>query len=98
MFSNLLTNTRSAKSAPAEPVEFTIPEWAVSYLINGDCSGLNECDINAADDFVRRTHARFGNALFTTPADADFYLDFRWMNDVDQYAGTCYKLLIVPSR
>ena len=34
-----------------------VPEWALSYLVNSDPSGLSDEDIKACDEWAERMHA-----------------------------------------
>ena len=74
--------------------EFKIPEWAVSALINGDTSGLEEEDIKKIESFVNNTSARYGNANFSLPSDDQLELGFCRTNDIDNLGSNCYKLLL----
>lgn len=74
--------------------EFTIPEWAVSALINGDTSGLEDEDVKKVESFVNNTSARYGNANFSLPSDDQLELGFCRTNDIDSLGSNCYKLLL----
>jgi hypothetical protein len=78
-------------------LEFTIPEWAISPLINGDDSGLEQEDIAKLDDFVNRTITEYGNANFMLPSEGEMDLGFKWKNDIDSLGNNCYKLLLRPT-
>jgi hypothetical protein len=76
-------------------IEFTVPEWAMSALINGDYSGLSDEDEAKIDEFVNDTVQEFGNANFM---DGDEDLGFCRSNDIDSLGSNCYKLLLKPSK
>lgn len=46
-----------------------VPDWALSYLVNGDCSGFSEEDVDAVDlwwaDWVSEASERGGYAVFS---------------------------------
>jgi hypothetical protein len=79
-------------------LEFTIPAWAVSDLINGDASGLTEEDIEKLDKFTSETVAEHGNANFMLPNEEDMDLGFRWSNDIDNLGSDCVLLLLRPTK
>jgi hypothetical protein len=76
-------------------IEFTIPEWAMPVLINGDYSGLSDEDEAKIDEFVNDTVKEFGNANFM---DGDEDLGFLRSNDIDNLGSNCYKLVLKPSK
>lgn len=57
-----------------------IPDYALSYLINGDSSGLEENDIHAIDLYMRDFYNMVGageSLIFSTMED-DFHPEFCW--------------------
>jgi len=76
-------------------IEFTIPDWALSPLINGDYSGLSDDDEEKLKDFVNDTVNKYGNAHFM---DGDKDLGFCPRNDIDNLGSDCHKLLLRPDR
>lgn len=81
-----------------ELLEFTIPDWALSSLINGDDSGLEDEDIEKLDKFVKKTVAEYGNANFILPRDKDIELGFQRRNDIDNLGNDCSLLYLRPSK
>ena len=79
-------------------IEFTIPSWAVSTLINGDSSGLEDEDEEKLDKFTERTVRDYGNANFMLPNDEDLELGFKISNDIDGLGSDCVMLLLRPSK
>lgn len=74
--------------------EFTIPEWAMSALINGDTSGLNDDDEKKLNRFIGNIISRYGNANFTLPKNEDLDLGFCRPNDIDGLGCNCQKLML----
>jgi hypothetical protein len=79
-------------------LEFTIPDWALSSLINGDDSGLEEEDIEKIDKFVNRIVEKYGNALFILPYEDEMDLGFQGYNDIDRLGSDCSLLYLRPSK
>lgn len=80
-------------------IDFSIPDWAGSYLINGDPSGLEDEDIEKVDRFVDRIVAKYGNANFIMPnTDDEMDLGFCHTNDIDNLGSDCIKLYIRPDE
>jgi hypothetical protein len=80
----------------SELLEFTIPEWAVCALINGDDSGLNETDLSVLNSFVEQTVKEYGNANFMLGDESEFS-EFRCSNDIVNEGGTVCTLYLMPS-
>ena len=79
-------------------LEFTIPDWAISSLINGDDSGLEEEDIEKIDKFVNRIVEKYGNANFILPYEDEMDLGFQGYNDIDKLGSDCSLLYLRPSK
>ncbi len=77
-------------------VEYKVPEWSLSYLINGDASGLTDEDEIKVNKFTDKVVKQYGHALFS-PADddEDFELGFCPTNDIDNLGSNCYKILLL---
>lgn len=80
-----------------ESIEFTIPEWAVGPLVNGDYSGLEDEDEEKLNKFVDKIVKQYGNAHFMPASDEEIDLGFCHSNDIDKLGNTCYKLLLIPN-
>ncbi|MCX8483089.1 MAG: hypothetical protein ORN50_05870, partial [Crocinitomicaceae bacterium] len=80
-----------------ELIEYTIPTWAVSSLINGDDSGLEDEDIEKIDGFIQKVVNRDGNALFML-GDKSEESDFSPYNDIDNLGSDVTTLYIRPSK
>jgi hypothetical protein len=76
-------------------VEYTIPTWAVSSLINGNDSGLEDGDIEKINKFVDKVVARHGNAFFML-GDKSEESEFSPYNDIDSLGSDVITLYILP--
>lgn len=86
------------KSEIDNSIEFTIPTWALSALINGDESGLEEEDIEKLNKFVDETHKEYGNASFML-GDKSEDTEFYYRNDIDgTLGGDVTTLYLIPSN
>lgn len=90
-----MKNFKEFNERKKEILEFIIPEYAVSSLINGDDSGINDEDIEKIDKFVEETVVEYGHANFSLPNDDELELGFRTSNDIDNLGNNCYKLLLL---
>jgi len=79
-------------------LEFKIPEYAVSPLINGDYSGLEDEDEKTLNKWVDGIVAKYGNAHFMLPSNDELELGFCHTNDIDKLGNNCYKLLLRPDK
>jgi hypothetical protein len=79
-----------------ELIEYTIPTWALSSLINGDDSGLEDEDIEKLDSFINKVVKRHGNALFML-GDKSEKSEFSSYNDIDNLGNDVTTLYIKPS-
>jgi hypothetical protein len=80
-------------------LEFDIPEWALSSLINGDDSGLEDDDIRKIEDFTSRVVSKYGNAHFMmNDIEGEDNLGFKHSNDIDNLGSNVYRLYIRPSK
>lgn len=99
-----ITDVNSPKAAPTtfkrggeideEIVEFFIPDWALSSLINNDDSSLNDAEAAQIDKFVEKTAREYGNANFMLLPEEEGSLGFCRFNDIDKLAGNCTKLVL----
>lgn len=51
----------------------TIPDYALSYLINGDSSGLEADDIAIIDSYMKEYYAMGGNVIIDYDTDEERY-------------------------
>ena len=93
------TETSGETEASDDLLEFTIPEWALSTLINGDNSGNSDEDDQKIDAFVNDTVAEYGNANFMLgDMEGKDNLGFCRSNDIDNLGSNCYRLYLRPSN
>jgi hypothetical protein len=79
-------------------LEFTIPTWAMTSLINGDDSGLEDEDIEKVNDFVDRVVKKYGNANFML-GDKSEETEFYYRNDIDgNMGGDVTTLYLRPTK
>jgi len=79
-------------------LDFDIPEWALSALINGDYSGLEDDDINKLEAFTSRIASEYGNAHFMmNDIEGEDNLGFKHSNDIDNLGSNVYRLYLRPS-
>ena len=95
-------DTTQHESNSGNIVDFTIPDWAVSALINGDDSGLTEEDIDKIQNFVEYVSHEYGNANFMLDSGQDekndpSNLGFLHYNDIDNLGSNCVKLTLRPT-
>ncbi len=80
-----------------ELVEYSIPTWAVSSLINADDSGLEDEDIEKINKFVDKVVATHGNAFFMLGEKSE-ESNFEFYNDIDRLGSDVTILYIRPSE
>lgn len=81
-------------------IEFMVPEWALTALINGDYSGLEDEDIEKIDAFIKEVSSKYGNANFLM-GDYDGGKDeygFKPSNDIDNLGSNVYGVYIYPDN
>jgi len=80
-------------------IDFDIPEWAVSALINADESGLTDEDQAKLNVFVDGVVKQYGNANFMLGnIDGEDNLGFKSINDIDNLGNNVYRLYINPTN
>ena len=78
-------------------IEFDVPEWSLSALINGDFSGLNDEDEVKILSFIKKVQNKYGNANFMLgDIENEDDLGFRRSNDIDNLGSNVYRLYIKP--
>jgi hypothetical protein len=79
-------------------IDYNVPEWSLSALINGDYSGLSDEDENKLNRFVDAVVKQWGNANFMlNDIDGEDNLGFMHYNDIDNLGNNVYRLYIKPS-
>lgn len=80
-------------------IEYDIPSWAMSALINGDYSGLSEEDEEKLNKFTSEVVSANGNANFMLgDIEGKDNLGFKHYNDIDNLGGDVYRLYIKPNK
>lgn len=80
-----------------DTVKFVVPEWAVSWIINADASGLTDEEFEAVCFFESEGSTvceQFGGKTFHW-AMPEGEADFRHTNDVTGEAGNCYDIDLI---
>lgn len=58
-----------------EYTELPIPNWAASYLVNGDSSGISESDAKQCDDYMQQFYdeakEKGGHVIFSFGEESD---------------------------
>jgi hypothetical protein len=81
-------------------LDFAIPNWAMSAIVNGDTSGLEDEDIQKIDAFENRLVKLYGNAnLMLGDIDGEDNLGLTMGNDIEENAMTeCYRMYLRPTK
>ena len=80
-------------------ISFTIPTWAVSSLVNGDDSGLENEDIEKLNKFLDKIVALYGNGFFMIGSDEDMEAEFSYRNDIDgTLGGDVVEMYLRPNK
>lgn len=88
----------SGGSINEDLVEFDVPEWSLSFLVNGDGSGLSDEDNEKLLAWVSNVVEQYGNANFSPAGEDDYELGFRHRNDIDNLGSNCFRLVLLPSK
>jgi hypothetical protein len=96
---NELPPYKNINEVDGDLLEFDIPEWALSSLINGDDSGLEDEDIQKINTFVQKVENQYGNAHFMmNDIEGEDNLGFKHSNDIDNLGSNVYRLYLRPSK
>jgi len=68
-----------------ETYQYVLPTYALSALVNGDVSGLEDCEIDAIEQFEQLVIKRHGTGHWANESDGDSY--FAHYNDIDGTLG-----------
>ncbi len=63
-------------------IEYTLPEFWASYLINGDASGMEDNEQSEIDEFLKNENLGFCLSCSDEP-------EFKWRNDANNLGGNC---------
>ena len=92
------SNEINEEEGDFEEVTFEVPEWSLSYLINGDASALEDEDIEKLEKFTRSVVNQYGNANFYGGSEEDA-LGFRYKNDIDNLGSNVFEVyILVPKQ
>lgn len=84
------------KNPKSDLVDFKVPDWAMSFLINGDSSGLEDIEIEKLNNFTEMVVKKYGNAFFMQSDDEKDNLGFCPSNDIDNLGSNCHRIYINP--
>ena len=77
-------------------IEFTIPTWAISAIVNGDFSGLRDDEEEKLKKFLDRLSEEYGNANLMTTDEGAY---FTHGNDIYRnMGGDVEKMVLLPSK
>ncbi len=80
-------------------IEYEVPEWSLSALINGDYSALSDEEENKLNKFIKQVSSKHGNANFMLgDIENKDNLGFKHKNDIDNLGSDVYVLYIKPSK
>lgn len=80
-------------------VEYLVPEWSLSALVNGDFSGLSDEDEAKIEKFIKEVTSHYGNAHFIVgDLEGEDNLGFKYRNDIDNLGSNVYRLYIKPLK
>lgn len=65
-----------------QTIEYSLPEFWASYLINGDSSGLSDSELEEIDAFLKNKNLGFCLSCSDYP-------EFRMSNDANNLGGDC---------
>lgn len=75
-------------------VIYTLPDFWAPYFINGDASGMEDAEIDAADDWLAAHDDIKGECLDCTGEP-----EFRWRHDASEWVLACDCLdYIFPAK
>lgn len=82
---------------PSNGLEYTVPEWAVSYLEYGDKTDLTEREVELCEIFLKELEENKAMFPDSTGYVFSFQDDFRYErgNDIGGGAGNCCTLWVV---
>jgi len=79
--------------------EYIIPSWAMTALVNGDDSGLDDDEIRELDEFEQGLIKEHGHAnLSLRDIDGKDNLGFCFQNDINYSGDTCYRMYLLVEK
>lgn len=80
-------------------LDFAIPKWAMSAIVNGDTSGLEDEDIIKLENFQNKLIQKYGNAnLLLGDIDGEDDLGMTLGNDLEETLTECYRMYLRPTK
>lgn len=68
-------------------VEYTLPVYYASALVNGDYSGMSDEEETELNNFLKEKVEQYG-AFYCVQADVED-VSFRWSNDMNNLGADC---------
>ena len=81
------------KKQEFQTVEYTVPEWILSYMVNGDATGITDEEQETAEKFFCQVFDEFGAGHWSVDLDQTPN-EFSY-NDVDHFIDTTYEAVYV---
>lgn len=75
---------------PEKILEYRLPDYLASYLINGDASGLQDDEIDKINQFLEEE----GISILEMKDDSSFY----WSNDLDSIGANCSTFTVIKIK
>jgi hypothetical protein len=72
-------------------IEYTVPERALSYLINGDSSGFEDSEQEAIDYFIKSKDLNEAKGHWSHDSENNEAY-FSWRNDITNLGGNCVDI------
>lgn len=89
---------RVIKENKEDLIDFIVPQYYASALINGDFSGLESDDEQKLNSFIDNVQRKFGNANFMLGDEDDMDLGFMSRSDVDNLGADMMRVYVNPSN
>lgn len=90
---------KKANESKDDLIDFIIPTWALSYIVNNDPSGLEDEDIEKVDKFIDRLVRLYGNGnLMLGNSEGEDNLGFKYRNDIDNMGAECERMYLKPTK
>lgn len=91
--------TKSIKESKDDLIDFVIPTWALTYIVNNDPSSLNDEEIEKVDKFIDRLVRLYGNGnLMLGDSEGEDNLGFNYRNDIDNLFTECERMYLKPTK
>lgn len=74
-----------------EIITFIVPDWAMCYLVNGDCSGLGDGDIAKVNIFTQNLVDKYGHGIVSFEENEGF----KTSNDICDLGTDCSVVTLI---